>query len=182
MPLVDNQRENTPMHRWRPLFTALSTALVALLLTHSAVAQDEPEISDLSYLDRQYMQQQRSALDDLARRYLGRQFNGVKEHDLGLLQTLLDRRLVRPDQTDLLQGMGFILGDLLAQELGMRWVVYTDRVGRSRALRLGDSDNYLFPVTMISRRREVGNTTPVDEIYQRAYDTISSLREPLPFQ
>lgn len=170
------------MSRWRTLSPAFKTLLLALMLAHAAAAQDELEIRDLSYLDRQYMQQQRSALDDIARRFLGRQFNGVKDHDLELLQTLLDRQLVRADQTELLQGMGFILGDLLAQELDMRWVVYTDKLGRTRALRLGDSDNYLFPVTMISRRREAGNTTPVEDIYRRAYDAIASVRQPLPFQ
>ena len=78
--------------------------------------------------------------------------------------------------------MGVVMGDLLAAEFNLDWVVYEDRLGRSRALRDGDSDNYLFPITMISRRREVDNRTPVVDIYRKAADIITASRPPLPFQ
>ncbi len=79
--------------------------------------------------------------------------------------------------------MGIILGDLLAADLGMHWVVYQDQLGRSKALRYRQTDNYLFPVTMISRRREVDNRQPVVEIYQKAYDIIVAARKkPPPLQ
>jgi hypothetical protein len=128
------------------------------------------------------MAQQRASLEDLAARNLGQQFNGDKNNDLELLQRLLDRRLVRPDQTRELQAMGVIMGDLLAEDLDMHWVIYEDARGRSRALRYRDSDNFLFPMTMISRRREADNRTPVAEIYQKAHDIIAPLQSPLPFQ
>lgn len=152
------------------------------LLAASGSAQVTPEISELSYLDRQYMSQQRSNLEEITRRHFGTGFNGDKTHDLQLLQRMLDQRLIRPTQTAELQAMGMVLGDLLAAELGLHWVVYEDNKGRSRALRYRDSDNYLFPVTMISRRREVGNETPVADIYQKAHDAIAPVREQLPFQ
>lgn len=173
MPITAPRRPFAP----RSLLLGL---LLACLPLHELAA--EVAISELSYLDRQYMEQQRTDLDALARRHFGRQFNGETEHDLALLQSLLDRRLVRADQTRELQGMGIVLGDLLAHDLGMRWVIYEDKAGRSRALRYRDSDNYLFPVTMISRRREAGNDTPVESIYQKAYDIIAPLRPELPFQ
>ena len=44
------------------------------------------------------------------------------------------------------------------------------------------SDEYLFPVTMISRRQEADNNTPVAVIYQKAYDIIAPLRPALPFR
>ncbi|MEQ8803369.1 MAG: DUF3806 domain-containing protein, partial [Haliea sp.] len=62
------------------------------------------------------------------------------------------------------------------------WVIYEDKQGRNRALRYRETDNYLFPMTMISRRQEVANRTPVREIYQRAVDAITPHRTPLPFQ
>ena len=167
-----------PDCHWRHLLALLLATLLAL----PAAAQIEPVIGELSYLDRQYMDRQRSELDDLARLNLGRQFRGERDNDLELLQLLLDRGLVRDDQTELLQGMGFVLGDLLAQELGMHWVVYEDKLGRSRALRLRDSDNFLYPVTMISRRREAGSDTSVQAFYRGAVEIIAPLREPLPFQ
>ena len=92
------------------------------------------------------------------------------------------RDRVSSGQTQALQGMGMIMGDLLAAEFGLDWVIYEDQVGRTRALRYRETDNYLFPVTMISRRREVGNLTPVVEIYDKAAATISDAIPPLPFQ
>lgn len=159
-----------------------SLLLATLAIVPHALGQDDVRIGALSYLDRQYMAQQRDTLSELVQRNFGRQFNGKRENDLELLQLLLDRRLVRPDQTRELQAMGVIMGDLLAADLDMHWVVYEDALGRSRALRYRETDNYLFPMTMISRRREADSRTPVKEIYQKAYDIIAPLRPDLPFQ
>lgn len=167
----------TPLHRLFQVLLAL-----ALVTGHPAQALDELTISELSALDRQYMQQQRQQLNALSARHYGRQFTGDRDRDLALMQRLLDDGVVRGTQTELLQGMGILLGDLLAAELGLDWVVYEDRAGRSRALRYRESDSYLFPVTMISRRREVGNTTSVSEIYSKAEATMRSAMPALPFQ
>ena len=147
-----------------------------------AWAQNDLHIGELSMLDRQYMQQQRELLDQLARSNFGRQFNGNRDNDLELLQRLLDRGLVRPDQTRELQAMGIVMGDLLASELDLHWVIYEDKQGRSRALRYRQSDNYLFPATMIARRREVHNTESVQDIYRRAEQSMRAVIPPLPFQ
>ena len=155
--------------------------LLALWMPHAS-AQDALRISELSTLDRRYMTQQRDYLSDLAERSYGRSFNGNKDNDLQLLQRLLDDGLVSGGQTQALQGMGIITGDLLATEFGLHWVIYEDQVGRTRALRYRETENYLFPVTMISRRREVGNLTPVAEIYDKAAAAISDAIPPLPFQ
>lgn len=162
-----------------PLRVLLLAAMLLLLPSQSMAA--EARISDLSYLDRQYMTQQRELLGDLAALELGRRFNGTRNNDLEVLQLLLDRRLVTAGQTRELQAMGIVMGDLLAAELDMHWVVYEDGVGRSRALRYQESDEFLFPVTMISRRQEVGNQTPVAVIYQKAYDIIAPLVPAQPF-
>jgi len=74
------------------------------------------------------------------------------------------------------------MGDLLAQELNLHWVIYEDSVGRSRALRYKETDNYLFPMTMISRRREAGNLSPVVDIYAQAVKLIKPQLPLLPFQ
>ena len=78
--------------------------------------------------------------------------------------------------------MGVIMGDLLAAELGMRWVLYEDNVGRSRALRYQESDTLLFLITMIARRREAGNMTSVVEINQNASNIIAKSTSAFPFQ
>ena len=156
--------------------------LLSLALSPWTKAQDAVRIGELSYLDRQYMHQQRELLADLVSREYGRQFNGQRDNDLQLMQRLLDDRVVRNEQTRELQAMGVIMGDLLAAELGLHWVVYEDRLGRSRALRYNSSDSYLFPITMISRRREVDNRTPVAEIYDKAVQSMRAAIPQLPFQ
>ena len=160
----------------------LPAALLLLLLGQLARADDALRIGELSYLDRQYMTQQRERLADLTARHFGRRFNGQRSNDLQLLQGLLDRGLVGNTQTRELQAMGVVMGDLLAADLGLHWVIYQDNLGRTRALRDGESDTYLFPITMISRRREVDNRTSVTEIYGKAREIVLASRPPLPFQ
>lgn len=149
---------------------------------HLALAQPYPRIENLSKIDLSYMEQQRSDLRGIASAKLGRQFSGLRERDLALLQNMLDQRLVGSDQLSEMQAMGIIMGDLLAAEFDMTWVVYTDQAGRSRALRYQDSDFFLYPVTMISRRRTAGDMTPVSAIYERAARLVESNTPAKPFQ
>ena len=165
-----------------PATLRTTLALVLVIVAATVQGQGEVVITELSYLDRRYMSQQRDSVMELTAAHLGRRLNGDTDNDLELLQMLLDRDVVRPDMTRELQAMGIVLGDLLAQDLGMDWVVYEDAVGRSRALRYGDTDNFLFPATMIARRQEGGSDTPVADIYRKAYLSIDRQREPLPFQ
>lgn len=153
-----------------------------VLLCNAAAAQLEPKVQALTAVDREFMGEQRQRIDQLARSGLGRQINGSRENDLGVLQLLLDRKLVRADQTLELQAMGIVLGNLLAQDASARWVVYLDYKGRSRALQMGKSDNFLFPVTMISRRAEAGARVDVDAIYDKADRLMQPYRQQLPFQ
>jgi hypothetical protein len=156
--------------------------LLACWASPGSLAQQTAQIEELSSIDIQFMAQQRNALRDLAATRLGRQFSGDRDRDLDLLQTLLDKQLVRPVQTRELQAMGVIMGDLLSVEFDLHWVIFEDAMGRSRALRYRETDNFLFPITMISRRREVGNQTSVADIYQKASDTIAASKPTLPFQ
>ena len=163
---------------------ALSIVTCALALCGPAAAgqEVEPRSYSLSAIDRGFMEEQRESIDALARTHLGRQIHGDKENDLTVLQQLLDQRLVKPDQVLLLQAMGVVMGDLLSKELKMPWVVYEDKLGRSRALRLGLSDHYLFPITMISRRAEVGADVDVRAIYAKAVAAVEPYLPPRPFQ
>jgi hypothetical protein len=156
--------------------------LLACWASSGSLAQQATHIGELSTVDLQFMTKQRTILEDLAATNLGRQFSGNRDRDLDLLQTLLDRQLVRPVQTQELQAMGVIMGDLLSVEFDLHWVIFEDVIGRSRALRYRETDNFLFPITMISRRREVGNQTSVADIYQKASDTITASKPTLPFQ
>lgn len=150
-------------------FRALAGLLLCLALPAHATDLHS-RVEPLSELDLTFMQQQRQLIRDIAGQHLGRYFNGELDNDLALLQELLDRRVVQGSQTRELQAMGLVMGDHLQQELDLNWVVYVDKVGRTRALRFREGDHYLFPMTMIARRREVGNEEPVIAIYARARD------------
>lgn len=163
----------------------LTAALVALLfwcVSSATMAENKVAVSNMTPTDLLFMQQQRDTINDLAGLHLGRKLHGSRQNDLKVLQLLLDRRIVRNDQTRELQAMGVVMGDLLAKQLRLHWVIYEDQLGRSRALRYKDSDSYLFPITMISRRREVDNRSPVDDIYNKAVATITQVIPALPFQ
>ena len=157
------------------------SASTIIVFSQILIASETPKISELTLRDLQYIQTQKSAIEEIARS-LGQNFNGNLDNDIALLQRLLDSKKIGHTMTRELQAMGFVLGGLLADELDMHWVIYQDTYGRSRALRYKDSENYLFPVTMISRRREVMNLTSVQDIYNKAYKAIDHLRDPLPFQ
>lgn len=168
----------------------LAVVILALLLTSSPIRaelydpdklEDRPQISQLTALDKGYHSRQRALIDGLARRNLGSQIRGDKHADLSTLQRLLDLRIVRPEQTQELQAMGVILGDLLAKELGMRWVIYEDKVGRSRALRMHSDEQILFPVTMISRRAEGGAQINVRQIFDKALQAMEKHKRRLPY-
>ncbi|MFT6276046.1 MAG: hypothetical protein ACJAZ0_002149 [Halioglobus sp.] len=162
----------------------LSTGFALLTLSWGLFAYpgEPPKIYELTNTDKHYMSAQRASLDDLARIHLGRQFRNEKDADLALLQVLLDRQLVRANQKKELQAMGVIMGDFLADELKMHWIIYEDKVGRSRTLQYKDSEHFLFPMTMISRRQEVNNQTSVRDIYQRAVSVIKPKLPPAPYQ
>ncbi len=156
---------------------------LALLLACGASHADlAVRISSLTEVDHQFLAAQKQQLEDLSSLHLGRRFNGQKDNDLSVLQALLDRRIVKGHQRQSLQAMGIIMGNLLAKELDLHWVIYEDKKGRSRALRYKETDNYLFPMTMISRRREVGNDTPVREIYDKAAQIMRESKPALPFR
>jgi len=167
------------------LLALLCTLLAAPAGAQGTGMQDpglDARIDALTDLDRRYLAQQREDLEELARSELGAFFTGDPTNDIGVMQRLLDEGVVTADDRRRLQAMGVVLGDLLAEALDMHWVIYEDQVGRSRALRYRQSDNYLFPATMVSRRREAGDLTPVQEIYDKAVGIIRPVQEPLPFQ
>lgn len=148
---------------------------------HTFANSDEYRVERLGIIDRQYMSSQRARINDLTQREFGQSISNNKALDLPLLQRIVDTRLIKPSQKLELQAMGVILGDLLADELDLEWVVYEDKLGRSRALKDHQSDNYLFPMTMISRRIEVGNTTPVKDIYDKAVKAVNNARPARPY-
>jgi hypothetical protein len=122
---------------------------------------------DLSATDRDLISQQRALVNELARRHVGTQLTGDSLDDLRVLQRILDRKSLAPGQTFELQALGVALGDVMAAQLGLSWVIFQDEDGRSRALRLGETDFVVFPVTMISKRVERDVPFTIEELYRK---------------
>ncbi len=162
--------------------TCKLTLLCLSLLCFSAQAAAEPRVSQLTPVDLEFMQNQRLSIDELARSHFGQQINGDKANDLSIIQKLLDRGVIDAEQTLELQALGLVLGDLLAADLGMVWVIYEDKLGRSRALRMPKTDYYLFPVTMIARRVEADAPVDALAVYDKAYQLTLPHKPALPFQ
>lgn len=129
----------------------------------------------LNSADRYHLLQQRSLVDELARRHVGTGIEGGSIRDLRVVQDLLDRGVLAPDQTYELQALGVVVGDVLAQQLGLDWVAVEDGYGRSRALAGENATTLLFPVTMISRRVEAGIEVDVRARYQEAESLVKPL-------
>jgi hypothetical protein len=129
---------------------------------------DRRRIGPLDEVDERRLRKQRSNIDTLARRHIGMPLSGGKLEDLRILQDLLDQRVFKPDDTYELQSLGAVLGDVMVEQLDFEWVIVEDALGRSRALRVGNTDTLVFPITMISRRYAKDIRFTVEELYEKA--------------
>ncbi|CAN0600848.1 unnamed protein product, partial [Ectocarpus sp. 12 AP-2014] len=117
----------------RPWGRILGFFALALIISQPVAAQLlDKRISPLNPIDKQYMEAQRELVNEMTLRlYGGRCCRTMTELDY--LQRLIDDGHVGPEQTRELQAMGVVMGDLLATELDLQWVIYEDIQGRSRA-------------------------------------------------
>ena len=127
--------------------------------------------SDIRKLDRQ-----RDYVDGLARRHVGAPPSGGAIGDLYILQSIVDDRVLEKDQTYELQALGVVLGDVLAEQLDLEWVIVDDAYGRTRALQFGSRDDVFFPVTMISKRYEADIQVDVDALFRKVEAEVERLR------
>ncbi|HEY9035312.1 MAG TPA: DUF3806 domain-containing protein [Pseudomonadales bacterium] len=141
----------------------------------SSESSEQQRISPLDTGDENKLALQRQRIVDLASE-IGRHLNNDRDNDLAVLQLLLDQRLVTASDSYLLQAMGVVLGDIYAREFQLSWVIYRDKAGKSRALQLGNSNEVLFPVTMISRRAETGMHVDVRAVYEQGAEVIRESR------
>ena len=191
------QRRRSSFERQMIAVYVLCGALVALLLLYSrapetyrfltgafstgiptSVLDDALRssiVEGLTERDYRQMGRQRERIAQLARRHVGRVPSGSLR-DIELIQELLDRRAIEADDVWALQGLGITLGDVLAQQFAIPWVVVNDDYGRSRALQIGDDEDFVFPVTIISKRVEAGQTVYVDTLYEEAAATVREVR------
>jgi len=157
--------------------------ILAILFSLGAVTSQaqEASISELAWLDRNQMKQQEAKIDELARTRLGTQLRGDKS-DLETLQKIIDRELIDRDDRLTLQALGVVLGNVMAREVKqLQWQVYEDDKGRSKALCLKEEKECLFPITMLSRRMEVGLKPNVEKVYRDALSLVEPYLPKAPY-
>ena len=102
-----------------------------------------------------------------------RKYQLVQEK-LRLLQSILDAGWINPTETAKLQSLGVAL-DALAQELHMEWVMVEDDAGCDPALKMPGTTVILFPLTMISKRVESGDTVDVADLFAKVVERTREL-------
>lgn len=129
----------------------------------------EIRITELGWMDKNRMDQETTKINELAQTKLGTPLRR-NLNDLNTLQRIVDKELVAMDNYELQQAMGIILGNVMLADFPntFEWKVYEDELGRSRALCVRKTNDCLFPVTMLSRRMEVGTKPNVRKIYDDA--------------
>ena len=171
-------KASTLLYQQSVLFLLMLTSLLLPLNAQGFgdKTADQPTFRQFDEADKKYLQQGRDRINELTRRHFGSALQQQQAHDIALLQRLLDNKHVTAKDRRLLQDMGIILGDLLMQQFNLRWIIYADKYGASRALQLKHSENVLFPITMISRRAEVGVSVEIAELYNKAAERIAGYK------
>lgn len=133
-------------------------------------------VKELSLGHRYALSTQRREITDLAARRLGIiKLRGDKT-DLKVLQGLVDKRAISARDVREWQGVGIVFGDILVTEFGLDWVSYEDELGASKALRWKKTENYVFPVTMFSKRVQFNEKIDVFEVYEKISADIQAFK------
>lgn len=166
--------------------------VTALLLPFGAHSQNsKPLISDgkpkkhyrlseFKWADKRHLTRQVGVINDLTNLKIGQPVRGTKD-DIALLQRVIYKGLIKREDSLTLQALGAVLGNLMVKEFDMQWMVYEDGNGRSRAVCAPVSQECLFPITMLSRRMEVGLIPNVQELYDYSFELIKPHLPKLPY-
>lgn len=116
---------------------------------------DEHAIREMVESDETELAVRIAALEQVLQRHYGKatRLTG-KRDDLALLQRALDDRLEDLQTPVLQQHLGLAFGNVLANELGLRWVIVEDDYGADPALQHPSTEKLYRPQTMIAARLE----------------------------
>lgn len=169
------------MEKTRNLFIYM---LLVSYLIPGALAQStsSARISELGWIDKNQMEQEAAKLNELSVAKIGTPIRRDLS-DLDTLQTLLDNNVVKQDDYKTQQAMGIVLGNIMQADFPttLEWKIYEDSLGRSRALCVKESAHCLFPITMLSRRIELGIKPDTKKIYTDAIILMEKHLPQLPY-
>jgi hypothetical protein len=137
----------------------------------------EMDVEELSVGQRFVLSRQRGDVEDLVSRHLGIMALRGNGDDLPVLQQLVDKRVVKNDDVEVWQAIGVVIGDLIAEEFDLHWVSVEDEYGVSKALQLQDTMNFVFPITLLSKRVQFRQKIDIQAIYEKLRTDIESFKE-----
>lgn len=146
------------------------------------IAPPKTQIEELDWIDKKHMEDEAFKIDELFQSRFGTSIRRDLT-DLNSLQRIIDNKWVEADDYKILQAMGIVLGNVMQADFPntLEWKVYSDDLGRSRALCVRNSANCLFPITMLERRVESGIHPDVKKIYHEAILSMEKYLPQLPY-
>ena len=134
-------------------------------------------VTQLNVGQRTILDSQRRLVRDLMLRHLG--VSGLKGDvaDLDRFQALIQAKAIQPGDVPSWQALGVVFGDFLVAKHGLTSVVYEDELGVSKALRWRDTDNFVFPMTVFSKRVQFKETPDPRVIYANLKEVITQFKK-----
>ncbi|MBT4492129.1 MAG: DUF3806 domain-containing protein [Gammaproteobacteria bacterium] len=138
------------------------------------IEESQVTVSDLSLGQRYVLSTQRREIEDLIARRLGILSLKGDRSDLKVMQDLVERKVLR--ETREWQSLGIVFGDILAAEFDLHWISYEDELGISKALKWQKTENYVFPVTLFSKRIQFNEKINVLAVFEKIEADVSSFK------
>jgi hypothetical protein len=135
----------------------------------------QPKFSEVSGDDAARLERQRGVVAAAIKQRYGTPSLTKTKADLPILQRLLDDKAFAKNQTYELQCLGVALGDILAAELPLRWVMVTDEYGTDPTLRFKDSTIQVNALTMISKRLERDEAVDVADLLRQTRASVAQM-------
>ncbi|MGO8929131.1 MAG: DUF3806 domain-containing protein [Limisphaerales bacterium] len=135
----------------------------------------QPKFSELSGDDAVRLERQRGIVAAAAKKRYGTPSLAKTKADISVLQRLLDDKAFAKSQTYELQCLGVALGDILATELPLRWVMVTDEYGTDPTLRFKDSTIQVNVLTMISKRVERDEAVDIADLVRQSGVSVAQM-------
>jgi hypothetical protein len=133
------------------------------------------EITTLLPAHAERLQQWRRAAVESAKATLGRSSFAGGDSDLQVIQSVLDHLSFDQADTLALEGLGIIMGDVLARKLDLRWVTMTQGTESMPALQYQESGILMYPRDLIVKRIERGETVDVMDLFNTLVEHVRGM-------
>lgn len=141
------------------------------------IEQEDPAVVTALNVGQQYiLSSQRQLVMDLLARRLGILSLSQSETDLKALQSLVDQKAIAKSDIRSWQAIGVIFGDILVKQHRLKWVFYEDEDGSSKALQWKETANFVFPITLFSRRVQFKQDIVMTDLYEELSGVIDRFK------